>query len=204
MHTRLALLSCGFRESTFSSPLSRVHFGVAFPQVSAAEESRRGRVEAPLRVGRATGAPVVAAGAKKARIGFLSKFFGEHEPHGLLLEGVVQHLPRRFFTVVVLPIASPGHAVGNVQQYVRSSPFFGYTRISTVRFPVSNLGTIERVPICHETAQRSFELSIVQSPDTSLTRILRGSLKRRPAASALLVASCDELVPQRANVQPQY
>ena len=26
MHTRLALLSCGFRESTFSSPLSRVHF----------------------------------------------------------------------------------------------------------------------------------------------------------------------------------
>ena len=43
-----------------------------------------------------------------ARIGFLSKLFAEHEPHGLLLEGVVQHLPRDRFVVVVLPVASPG------------------------------------------------------------------------------------------------
>ena len=45
---------------------------------------------------------------RRARIGFLSKLFAEHEPHGLLLEGVVQHLPRDRFHVVVLPVASPG------------------------------------------------------------------------------------------------
>ena len=45
---------------------------------------------------------------RRRRIGFLSKYFGEHEPHGLLLEGVVQYLPRDVFDVVLLPIASPG------------------------------------------------------------------------------------------------
>jgi len=45
---------------------------------------------------------------RRARVGFLSKLFAEHEPHGLLLEGVVQHLPRDRFYVIVLPVASPG------------------------------------------------------------------------------------------------
>ena len=49
-----------------------------------------------------------ASAPTPSRVGFVSKFFGEHEPHGLLLEGLVQHLPRDRFTVVVCPIASPG------------------------------------------------------------------------------------------------
>lgn len=41
----------------------------------------------------------------KARIGFLSKFFGLFEPHGLLLDGVMKYLPREHFRVIVLPVA---------------------------------------------------------------------------------------------------
>ena len=51
---------------------------------------------------------------RRSRVGFSSKFFGEHEPHGLLLEGVVAHLPRDRFVVVVLPIASPGRPAASV------------------------------------------------------------------------------------------
>lgn len=39
------------------------------------------------------------------RIGFLSKYFGVFEPHGLLLDGVMRHLPREHFTVLALPVA---------------------------------------------------------------------------------------------------
>ncbi|CAM9638268.1 unnamed protein product [Ectocarpus fasciculatus] len=46
------------------------------------------------------------------RVGFVSKFFGDeasaHEPHGILLEGVVRYLPRRLFRVIVCPIYAPG------------------------------------------------------------------------------------------------
>ena len=56
---------------------------------------------------------------RRARIGFLSKLFAEHEPHGLLLEGVVQHLPRDRFVVVVLPVASPGRDAAS--ELLRSS-----------------------------------------------------------------------------------
>lgn len=45
---------------------------------------------------------------QQVRVGFVSKFFGEHEPHGLLLEGVVALLPRDKFRVLLFPIASPG------------------------------------------------------------------------------------------------
>ncbi|CAM9516421.1 unnamed protein product, partial [Heterosigma akashiwo] len=36
------------------------------------------------------------------RVGFLSKYFSEHEPHGLLLEGPVRLLPRDRFEVALL------------------------------------------------------------------------------------------------------
>jgi protein O-GlcNAc transferase len=42
---------------------------------------------------------------KKIKIGFLSKFFGLFEPHGLLLDGVMRYLPRSAFDVWALPIA---------------------------------------------------------------------------------------------------
>eukprot|EP01038_Epipyxis_sp_PR26KG_P006209 gene6209-8553_t len=42
---------------------------------------------------------------KKCRVGFLSKFLGLFEPHGLLLDGVMKYLPRSSFTVIGLPIA---------------------------------------------------------------------------------------------------
>ncbi len=42
---------------------------------------------------------------RKARIGFISKFFGIFEPHGMLLDGVIKYLPRHQFEVVCLFIA---------------------------------------------------------------------------------------------------
>lgn len=47
----------------------------------------------------------VSGNSKKARVGFLSKFFGLFEPHGLLLDGVMKYLPRSHFEVVCLPVA---------------------------------------------------------------------------------------------------
>jgi len=43
--------------------------------------------------------------SKRARIGFISKFFGVFEPHGLLLDGVMRYLPRSHFEVIALPVA---------------------------------------------------------------------------------------------------
>ena len=42
---------------------------------------------------------------RKVKIGFLSKFFGIFEPHGLLLDGVMKYLPRHNYEVYALPIA---------------------------------------------------------------------------------------------------
>lgn len=41
----------------------------------------------------------------RIRVGFMSKFFGVFEPHGLLLDGVMQYLPRELFEVICLPVA---------------------------------------------------------------------------------------------------
>ena len=41
------------------------------------------------------------------RIGFISKFFGDFEPHGLLLSGVIKYLPQTHFHKILLPISSP-------------------------------------------------------------------------------------------------
>lgn len=38
------------------------------------------------------------------KIGFVSQFFGDHEPHGMLLDGIMNHLPRNAFHVVAFPI----------------------------------------------------------------------------------------------------
>lgn len=45
------------------------------------------------------------AQGKLVRVGFLSKFFGIFEPHGLLLDGVMRYLPRDIFEVFALPVA---------------------------------------------------------------------------------------------------
>lgn len=42
-----------------------------------------------------------------SQVGFISRFFGEKEPHGLLLEGIMRHLPRSRFHVVRAPFLSP-------------------------------------------------------------------------------------------------
>ena len=42
---------------------------------------------------------------RKVKIGFLSKFFGIFEPHGLLLDGVMKYLPRQNYEVYALPLA---------------------------------------------------------------------------------------------------
>lgn len=53
-----------------------------------------------------SGHPVSRKGNNsRIRIGFISKFFGVYEPHGMLLEGVMRYLPRTHFEVLALPIA---------------------------------------------------------------------------------------------------
>jgi tetratricopeptide (TPR) repeat protein len=42
---------------------------------------------------------------RRARVGFISKFLGVFEPHGMLLDGVMQYLPRGRFEVIALPVA---------------------------------------------------------------------------------------------------
>jgi len=39
--------------------------------------------------------------SQRVRIGFMSKYFGIFEPHGLLLDGVIRYLPRKDFKVIV-------------------------------------------------------------------------------------------------------
>lgn len=41
----------------------------------------------------------------KKRIGFMSKFFGIFEPHGMLLDGIMKYLPRNQFVVICMAIA---------------------------------------------------------------------------------------------------
>ena len=38
-------------------------------------------------------------------MGFLSKFFGIFEPHGMLLDGIMKYLPRSRFFVIAMPVA---------------------------------------------------------------------------------------------------
>jgi tetratricopeptide (TPR) repeat protein len=40
----------------------------------------------------------------KVRIGFISVYFGLFEPHGLLVEGVIQYLPKQAFKTYLLPL----------------------------------------------------------------------------------------------------
>jgi tetratricopeptide (TPR) repeat protein len=46
-----------------------------------------------------------ASSDTRIRIGFISKFFGIYEPHGLLLDGVIEALPHDKVYVVVLPVS---------------------------------------------------------------------------------------------------
>ena len=46
---------------------------------------------------------------EKQRIGFVSKFFVPDHPHGMLLQGILEHLDRKLFQVVVFAIPNPGH-----------------------------------------------------------------------------------------------
>jgi protein O-GlcNAc transferase len=49
--------------------------------------------------------PLKTKKGPRIRIGFISKFFGVYEPHGMLLEGVMRYLPRSHFEVLALPVA---------------------------------------------------------------------------------------------------
>ena len=65
--------------------------------------------EAPVRAPSKTDVhPSKRPGSKthrRTRVGFLSKFLGLFEPHGLLLDGVMAHLPRDEFEVWALAVA---------------------------------------------------------------------------------------------------
>jgi len=46
----------------------------------------------------------LAAGRRKTRVAFISRYFGVYEPHGMLLDGIMAYLPRDQFYVIAMPI----------------------------------------------------------------------------------------------------
>ena len=54
---------------------------------------------------------------RRKRIGFISKFFGPEEPHGLLLKGPIALLPRDRFEVILISIPSPS-SFGYVDEHL--------------------------------------------------------------------------------------
>mmetsp|Transcript_16074 Transcript_16074/g.35048 ORF Transcript_16074/g.35048 Transcript_16074/m.35048 type:complete len:1364 (+) Transcript_16074:87-4178(+) len=80
-----------------------------FPSLSMMQDSFRAEglpsPGAGVGVGVGAGAGSPPSESRKVKIGFMSKFFGLFEPHGMLLDGVMKHLPRSQFTVYTLPVA---------------------------------------------------------------------------------------------------
>eukprot|EP01031_Cornospumella_fuschlensis_P034934 gene34934-42308_t len=74
--------------------------------VYAASQRRTGRLPS-LQEQYLRDSLVISVVNNKKRVGFISKFLGIFEPHGLLLEGILMHLPRRSYDVVCLPVARP-------------------------------------------------------------------------------------------------
>eukprot|EP00605_Chrysophyceae_sp_TOSAG23-4_P002715 GSChrysophyteH1.ASY1.ANO1.2994.1 assembled CDS len=63
----------------------------------------------------------------RTRIGFMSKFFGLFEPHGLLLDGIMQYLPRESFEVWALPVTRTdgkplAHTIADAADHTVSVP----------------------------------------------------------------------------------
>lgn len=61
--------------------------------------------------------------ARRVRVGFMSKFFGIFEPHGMLLDGFMRYLPKEMFDVVVLEVARTdgkplAHSIANVSEVI--------------------------------------------------------------------------------------
>lgn len=70
----------------------------------AAEDPRSGAQSSSFAWKRAAD-PSALVNKRRARVGFMSKFFGIFEPHGMLLDGVMKYLPRDRFEVIALPVA---------------------------------------------------------------------------------------------------
>ena len=78
----------------------------SFPSLSTLQDSfKRGGSSEDRAGGGGGGGGVDLKDVRRARVGFISKFFGLFEPHGMLLDGVMQYLPRSRFHVVALPVA---------------------------------------------------------------------------------------------------
>ncbi|CAM9181073.1 unnamed protein product [Laminaria digitata] len=63
---------------------------------------------ASLALGVTTEEGLRSSSSPPLRVGFVSKFFGDEEPHGMLLGGAMKHLPRSHFHIILCPIATPG------------------------------------------------------------------------------------------------
>jgi protein O-GlcNAc transferase len=59
-----------------------------------------------LNCGSRTDVTQIISVSRKAKIGFISSFFYIAEPHGLLLDGIMKHLPRDYFEVHVLVVVN--------------------------------------------------------------------------------------------------
>ena len=87
---------------------------------------------------------------KLVKVGFISKFFGIFEPHGMLLDGIMKYLPKSIFYVIALPVArTDGKPLSPV---IRESA-----------------NEIHEIPLTHEYAREiivSLELDLLIYADT--------------------------------------
>ncbi len=114
----------------------------------------------------------------KVRVGFLSKFFGIFEPHGLLLDGVMKYLPRDLFEVIALPVArtdgkpvDPSIVEGCDRVYeVSLSHEHASTQISALEIDILIFADTMSEPMTHFLAHRrtsSMQIAFWGNPITS-------------------------------------
>ena len=88
----------GLNDRSFQQRVARAYALMSSDFSRAPQQRVRERGGASLEVLRAR------ACDGRLRVGFMSKFFGIFEPHGLLLQGVMKYLPRSRFEVVLLAV----------------------------------------------------------------------------------------------------
>jgi protein O-GlcNAc transferase len=97
----------------------------------------------------------------RIKVGFLSKYFGVYEPHGLLLEGVMKHLPRSLFEVYAIT-TTPGEGKFLSPIIVKSSDhvvfipllhIFAYEQISDLHLDILIFADTLSEPTTHFLAQ---------------------------------------------------
>ena len=81
--------------------ITAYHICIAGLQYIAPSLTSSGWIDATDNRQGTSSASLTATASRRVRVGFMSKYFGIYEPHGLLLDGVVRYLPKSRFEVLM-------------------------------------------------------------------------------------------------------